>query len=310
MRFFFASDVHGSTTCFRKLVNSGAFYGADVLVMGGDLTGKELVPLVARGSGWSASFRGAAAELATEAEASEFERIVATLGGYTKRVESDEVAAWAANQELVEENLHQLARERTEEWVGFAADRLEGSGRRLLIGLGNDDFDDLGPLLDHGPVAYAHDGPLDLGDVTLASVGYSNPTPWDTQRELTEEQMASVLAGIAETSDPSRTLLNIHVPPFNSGLDFAPRLNAELQIQLSGGEPDMIPVGSTGVAEGIAAFQPLVSLHGHIHEGRGMTRIGRTTVINPGSEYQQASLLGAVFDVAKGKAKHFQLVSG
>ncbi len=153
-------------------------------------------------------------------------------------------------------------------------------------------------------------GLLDLGEFTLVSLGWSNITPWRTNRECTEEALAAKLAVVHEAADPSRTIFNIHVPPYDCGLDLAPRLDESLQIQLVGGQPDMVPVGSPSVAESIAAYQPLLSLHGHIHEGRGMTRTGRTVVLNPGSEYEQAALLGALIDVKPGKVKRCQLVSG
>lgn len=310
MKVFFASDVHGSTTCFRKLVNSAAFYKADVVLMGGDLAGKALVPLVASGSGWMATYSGSAFELATLEEAAEFERRIATVGGYTLRTDAEFVAELRDDQELVESTLRRLILERTEEMVALAAGRLAGTGRRLLIGLGNDDFDEMIPLLDNGQVGYAADGLVDLGELTLASLGFSNPTPWHTNRELSEDELTAKLAQVVEHADPSRTIFNIHVPPYDSGLDLAPRLDENLQIKLEGGEPDMVPVGSTAVAAAIAEFQPLASLHGHIHEGRGIATIGRTTVVNPGSEYDQASLLGAIIDVRRNKKLQCQLVSG
>lgn len=310
MKVFFASDVHGSTTCFRKLVNSAAFYKADVVLMGGDLAGKALVPLVASGSGWMATYSGSAFELETLEEAAEFERRIATVGGYTLRTDAEFVAELRDDQELVESTLRRLILERTEEMVALAAERLAGTGRRLLIGLGNDDFDEMIPLLDNGQVGYAADGLVDLGELTLASLGFSNPTPWHTNRELSEDELTAKLAQVVEHADPSRTIFNIHVPPYDSGLDLAPRLDENLQIKLEGGEPDMVPVGSTAVAAAIAEFQPLASLHGHIHEGRGIATIGRTTVVNPGSEYDQASLLGAIIDVRRNKKLQCQLVSG
>jgi uncharacterized protein len=310
VRIFFVSDIHGSSTCFRKLVNAGAFYDVDVLIMGGDLAGKELVPIVAEGSRWRATFRGTAFELETLDEVAEFERRVATVGTYTERTTEDFVSELRHDQQLVEDTIHRLVLERTEEWVAFAADRLRGTGVRLLIGLGNDDFDDMIPLLTQEPVHYANDGLLDLGEFTLASVGWSNITPWRTNRECTEDQLDVRMRELQESTDPSRTIFNIHVPPYDSGLDAAPLLDEQLQIQLVGGQPDMVPVGSSAVAKSIADYQPLLSLHGHIHEGRGVVTSGRTTVVNPGSEYDQASLLGVVLDVKPGKVKQCQLVAG
>jgi uncharacterized protein len=310
MRVFFVSDIHGSETCFRKLVNAGKFYGADLLIMGGDLAGKELVPVVARHGSWKARFRGTEFSLETLEEVAEFERRVATMGPYTLRTEPDFITGLRTDQELVEQTLRRLILERTEAWIALAAERLAGTGIRLLIGLGNDDFDEMIPYLSLGPVSYAPDGLLDLGDFTLVSLGWSNITPWQTNRECSEEALAGKLAVVHEAADPSRTIFNIHVPPYDCGLDLAPRLDESLQIQLVGGQPDMVPVGSPSVAESIAAYQPLLSLHGHIHEGRGMTKTGRTVVLNPGSEYEQAALLGALIDIKPGKVRRCQLVSG
>jgi Icc-related predicted phosphoesterase len=310
MRMFFASDIHGSTTCFRKLVNAAAFYRVDHLLMGGDLAGKELVPVIAAGQRWHATFRGTRFELETTAEVTEFERRVATVGAYTLRTDEEFVDELRRDQDLVETTVHRLALERTEEWIAWAVERLGDSGTRLYIGLGNDDFDDMVPLLDQGPVTYAHDGLLQVGDYTLASLGWSNTTPWQTNRELTEEQLRERLVELRRSADPGRTIFNVHVPPYDCGLDQAPRLDEDLQIQLVGGQPDMVPVGSTAVSEAIADFQPVLSLHGHIHEGRGVAKVGASTVVNPGSEYDQGSLLGAVLELKPGRVKRCQLVAG
>lgn len=310
MRIFFVSDIHGSVKCFRKLVNAGKFYGADVLIMGGDLAGKQLIPVIAQGGVSRAHFNGTDFTFETAQEIADFERRAAELGAYTLRTDPEFVGQLAADQELVEQTLRRLILERTEEWMALAADRLGGTGIRLLIGLGNDDFAEMIPYLEHGPVSYAPDGLLDLDGFNLVSLGWSNITPWHTNREATEEVLADKLTVVHESADPSRTIFNIHVPPYDCGLDFAPRLDESLQIQLEGGQPDMIPVGSTAVADSIAAYQPLLSLHGHIHEGRGQTKNGRTLVVNPGSEYDQGSLLGALIEVRPGKVKRCQLVAG
>jgi uncharacterized protein len=306
LKLFFVSDIHGSETCFRKLVNAGKFYGVDVLIMGGDLAGKELVPIV----DGAARFRGSDFALRNEGELQDFERRVAAVGGYTVRADKDLYDRLSADQDLAEETLRELIVERTKAWVELAVQRLDGTGIRLLLGLGNDDFEELIPHLDHGPVAYAKDGTIDLGDFALVSLGWSNPTPWHTNRECSEDELKDKLADAINGADPATTIFNIHVPPYDCGLDLVPRLDESLQIQLVGGQPDMVPVGSTAVAEAIAQHQPVLSLHGHVHQGRGSTRIGRTVVVNPGSEYDDASLLGALIEVKPNKVKRCQLVAG
>jgi Icc-related predicted phosphoesterase len=306
LKLFFVSDIHGSETCFRKLVNAGRFYGVDVLIMGGDLAGKELVPVV----DGAARFRGTDFRLENDGQLQDFERRVAAVGGYTLRTDEAFVARLRSEPDLAEQTLRDLIVERTKQWVALANERLEHTGIRLLIGLGNDDFDELIPHLNAGAVAYAKDGTTDLGHFDLVSLGWSNVTPWHTNRECSEEELADKLAAAINGADPARTIFNIHVPPYDCGLDLVPRLDETLQIQLVGGQPDMVPVGSTAVAAAIADHQPVLSLHGHVHQARGSTRIGRTVVVNPGSEYDDASLLGALIEVKPNKVKRCQLVAG
>lgn len=309
VRLFFATDIHGSDVCFRKFVNAGRFYRVDFLVMGGDLSGKELVPIVPSGSRWTARFRGATFAAETKAELVELEKRIANVGPYPMRTTPDFVEALRTDQTLVEETLQRLIYQRTEEWVALAVERLSGTGIECVIGLGNDDYEETIPLFDQAPVRYAREGLMDLGEFTLGTLGWGNPTPWNTHRECSEAELAEKLRAL-EGSDSDRTIFNIHVPPFDSGLDSAPRLDDTLQVQLVAGEPDMVPVGSRAVAQVVRAARPLLSLHGHIHEGRGVVRWGRTTLVNPGSEYDQGALLGVVIEVKPGKVKQCQLVAG
>src|SRR5262245_4561337 len=57
VRVFFATDVHGSEVCWRKFLNAGAFHKADVLIMGGDMTGKAMVPITGSGDTWRVVLR-------------------------------------------------------------------------------------------------------------------------------------------------------------------------------------------------------------------------------------------------------------
>jgi uncharacterized protein len=84
--------------------------------------------------------------------------------------------------------------------------------------------------------------------------------------------------------DHRRTILLTHCPPYDSGLDVAPQLDENMRPIVSAGDLLRGPVGSTGVREAIAQLRPLLSLHGHIHESAGETKIGPTLCVNPGSE--------------------------
>ena len=306
MRIFFASDLHGSTRCFRKFLNAAAFYKADWLVMGGDGAGKHLVPIVQEGGRWRAGFQGVEFTAETAEEVRKLEERLADHGAYSLRTDAEFVKRLDADQTLVESTLRDLIIERAWTWVELARERI-GPSTRCLMGLGNDDFDELGPIFNEGSMLCPPDGIAELDGFWLGTAGWSNVTPWHTNREKPEPELASLIASLA-TADPGRTIWNIHVPPYGSTLDTAPRLSDDLRIELVGGAPDFIPVGSTAVAAGIREFQPLLSLHGHIHESRGVVRIGSTTVVNPGSEYDQGALLGAVIRVSPGKVEQCQLV--
>jgi uncharacterized protein len=148
----------------------------------------------------------------------------------------------------------------------------------------------------------------------MISLGWSNPTPWDTPRETDEDHLSTMLEeAIAPLEDPQAAIFNIHVPPKDSTLDSCPKLDTSVWPPapvLHAGEPEMHGAGSSAVAEAIRRHQPLLSLHGHIHESSAVNRIGRTICINPGSEYQDAALLGAIVALTPGKVVHYQLTRG
>src|SRR5690606_24475456 len=143
----------------------------------------------------------------------------------------------------------------------------------------------------------------------MIASGWSNRTPWDTHREEDESQLkVRYEAMISQLKNPGNAVFNIHVPPHRSGLDEAPELDKDLRPVLAG--QALKPVGSTALREVIEKYQPLLGLHGHIHEGRGSTRIGKTLCINPGSMYEQGALLGAIVQLGKNKIENYVLTTG
>jgi uncharacterized protein len=306
LRIFFASDLHGSDRCFRKFLNAAKFYKADWLVMGGDAAGKHLVPLLQEGSGWRGNFQGARLEAHTAKELAQLEAQLADMGAYALPTNAEFIAQLSADPELVESTLHDLIVKRAQAWVQLASERVD-KDTRCVIGLGNDDFDDLADVFSQGPTLCPPDGLIEMDGFWFGTVGWSNITPWRTHREKSEVDLDTLVAAL-ESPDASRTIWNIHVPPYGSTLDIAPRLSADLQVELVGGTPDFIPVGSTAVAAGIRSLQPLLSMHGHIHESRGVVKVGGSTVVNPGSAYDQGTLYGALIRVSPGKVEQCQLV--
>jgi Icc-related predicted phosphoesterase len=313
VRLFFATDIHGSDTCWRKFLNSGKHYDADVIVLGGDMTGKALIPVVDAGGGrWYATLLENRHELNGEDEAREFEQAVSRRGYYPFRTTPDELRELQGDEERTTQLFHDLMLARVESWTALADERLEGSGLRCFVCPGNDDQFEVDEILARAKHVEACEGRVvEIDGYQLASTGWSNRTPWDTYREEDEPQLGKRIEKVVSevTAPPERTIFSFHCPPYGSGLDEAPELTEDMRLKMAGRAP--VPLGSTAVRDAIERHQPALSLHGHIHESRGNARIGRTLCINPGSSYEQGELLGAVVDLEGGKkVKRFVLTSG
>lgn len=313
LTLYFATDVHGSEQCFRKFLNAGKAYGPDVMVLGGDIAGKAVQAIVRHGDGrYRFTFRGRDYDLADGEELSRVERLIADNGYYPWRSGPGDLDR-AIAEGSIETILLDLMRERLGAWLELADERLRPQGRPAFWMLGNDDPPELLPLLDAAPWGtHAEDRVLDLGDGhALISLGYSNPTPWESYRELSEGDLGARIDALFEQVDePRRAVLNVHVPPFESGLDEAPVLDEELTVQTSAGQVKMGAVGSTAVRDAIARHQPMASLHGHVHESAGFRRIGRTLAVNPGSDYGTGALNGALLVLDGDRVRAHQLVRG
>lgn len=316
MRIFFTTDVHASDRCFRKFLNAAKFYDAQVLILGADITGKTVVPIVTGARGiTSATFGGERQEFASAQEVQNFEKLLADGGAYSYPCSQDEAAALDADPQAVRELFTRLIHERLRQWVQLADERLDGTDVMCLLNAGNDDPLDIDDVLRSSERAVFAEGlVLDLPNgMQIGSCGYGNVTPWNCPRDIPEAELAVKLEAVAEqVTDPAWAIFNFHVPPYDSVIDLGPRLGYDLQMKMGPGGMDMHPVGSTSCRAAIEKYQPLLALHGHLHESRGTARVGRTSCLNPGSEYQDGVLRGAVIDIddRRRKVKASVLVAG
>ena len=312
MRIFFVTDVHGSDVCWRKFLNAGAFHKADVLIMGGDMTGKAMVPIVTTPAGWEVTLQDQRHELTTEDQVRAMERRISDRGYYPVRLSRDEVDTWAADPELVDRRFRAEILHGVERWMGMADDKLTPTSIRCVVSPANDDMFEIDPVIERTASVMLGEGntiPLDGFD--LISTGWANPTPWNTFRELPEDQLADRIDGLVkEVRDPHRAIFNFHAPPYGSNLDGAPKLTADMKY-VAGGQA-IVPVGSHAVRSAIFKYEPVLSLHGHIHEGRGAVKLGRTLAVNPGSAYEDGVLQAAIVDLdsQKGAVKRYVLING
>jgi Icc-related predicted phosphoesterase len=314
VKLFFATDIHGSDTCMRKFLNAARFYRCDVLVMGGDITGKMIVPIVAEGPDSYRARLFGTDEVVDAAGLPALRKRITDAGYYAYDTEPDEMAELAGDQARVEELFTRVMRETLQGWLALAEERLAGTGTVCLLAPGNDDPPFVDEVLRSSSLVINPEGQLvELpGGFSLVSVGYANPTPWDSPRELPEGELeASMVAEAEKVPDPSRAVFNLHVPPKETPLDQAMLLDDQWRPVLKGGRPVIAGVGSSAVRSVIERYQPMLSLHGHIHESRGGAKLGRTTSINPGSEYSESVLRGAIVTLSRRKGvRGYQLVSG
>ena len=198
-------------------------------------------------------------------------------------------------------------------WGSALEERLKESGVKVYITGGNDDIAEIESII--GSSSYVID-PEDKvveidGKFQMISTGWSNSTRWKTARECSEEQLWAKIEKMAgQVKDMKNSIFNLHVPPIDSGLDTCPKLDENLKPGIAGGEIVMTGGGSTSVRKAIETYQPLLGLHGHIHESKGFLKVGRTLCLNPGSEYSEGILRGALVDLDDGVVKNFLLTQG
>jgi Icc-related predicted phosphoesterase len=310
-RLFYASDLHGSDLGWRKFLSAGRVYEASALIMGGDLTGKAIVPIVQTGDGWLAAFHGRDHTLADGDEVAAFEEEVRTNGFYPYRCSQEEVDRLARDQDELDRVFAELMTETVQRWMSLADSRLEGTGVRLYVIPGNDDERYLDEHVAGSSLENCDGRRVEVGGYDLYSLSWANPTPWHTPREAPEDELwEHILSVIDGETDFSRAIFNFHVPPYASELDWGPALDEDLQMQSEGGQAKQVPIGSSAVRRAIEEFQPLLGLHGHVHESRGVTRIGRTVCVNPGSRYSEGVVDGVIVTLDGDSVVSTQLVTG
>lgn len=311
---FFTTDVHGSDRCFRKFVNAAQFYGADAIILGGDLTGKAVIPVVEQTDG---TYRAEVSGHATTVPRQDLDSVLGEIrfnGQYPFVTTPGELAAIESEPGGVHRLFSDAITESLEAWVGLAGSRLQAVGVKVYMSPGNDDDEIVEQVLNRNQFVINPDGQVVevAPGITMMSFGYSNPTPWNSPRELPEDELKGRLDSLAAAM-PSEgvSIYNLHVPPKDTIIDQAARLDANLKPVVQGGQVSLVHVGSRAVREVITEYQPTVGLHGHIHESAGVVRLGKTICINPGSEYNDGILRGALLfvDAAKGKVS-YQLTIG
>jgi Icc-related predicted phosphoesterase len=333
VRFFFCTDIHGSEAVWKKFLNAAKYLKVDTLIMGGDITGKRIVPIIQQPDGtWKGSIYGVAEQdaiMRTEEDILGFEKRARMAGCYPHRLTPEEDAILSSNDSVTEEKkmikggpldklFDKVEAEGLQIWIDMIDDTMDDGSKRvpdgtkIIICPGNDDKFAIDDIIQKDPrVIFGEGLNVDLDEYhEMISYGWTNPTPWNTYREQSEEEIEEKIEELVSlVNKMENAVFCFHAPPHGSKIDEAPLLKEDLSyVGWSHGEPVRGPVGSTAVRKVIEKYQPLLGLHGHIHESPGAMKIGRTYCLNPGSEYTEAILKGYMVELKKGKLVKMQRV--
>ena len=313
-RIFFATDIHGSERCFLKFLNAAKVYKTDTLILGGDITGKMLVPIVSKQDGsFVAEIPGERYTAKSPNELADLEKRIRSFGYYPYPTTEDQMARLREDPAGLDTIFDEVMIKTLQGWIRIAEERLSGTNVRLYVTGGNDDRLEIEDVLKQSDVITDPEGEVvDInGGYSMLSSGWSNPTPWKTPRECSEDELeAKIEEMAAEVQDMKKCIFNLHVPPYDSGLDSCPKLDENLKPVYAGSEIVMAPAGSKACRNAIEKHQPALGLHGHIHESRGFSKIGKTLCLNPGSEYIEGMLRGALVDLDEKGVVNYLLTAG
>ena len=313
-RVFFITDVHGSTLCFKKFLNSAKFYDANVLVLGGDITGKLLVPIIEQKDGtFKCNFEGDELSLKDKTEVGGIVAKANASGYYVQLMTKKEYEETAADPMNVKAAFAKAMVERVREWVRLAEERLAKTDVTCYISPGNDDIFDIDPILSSSNYVVNPEGRVVSidADHEMITLGYTNHTPWHSPREVDEDELGRMIEGMAANVNSMKSaIFNIHVPPINTVIDKAPMVDNNLKVVVKGNQVQMVSAGSSACRRAIETHQPLLGIHGHIHESKGIVKIGKTLCVNPGSEYGEGILRGFLAHLEGDRVKSYLLTSG
>lgn len=312
MKVFFATDLHGSEICWKKFISAGEFYGVDALILGGDMTGKAVIPIIDQGNGtYKVTLLENEHILKSKEEVDNMVKQIQNRGYYPYLTNPDEIDELSNSPEKIDKIFLDKMLETVARWMDYADKKLAGKNIQCYVCPGNDDAFEIDEVIKQSKTVKHVEGECVQLDKhhEMISTGWSNPTPWDTHREEPEEKLRDrIEALIKKVNNMQTAIFNFHAPPYGSGLDEAPELTEDLKPKYAG--QSLIPVGSKAVAEAVEKYQPMLGLFGHVHEGKGSTRIGRTLCINPGSMYEQGVLQGAVIELKPRKIGTYILTTG
>ncbi|MEM3506914.1 MAG: metallophosphoesterase [Candidatus Bathyarchaeia archaeon] len=311
VRLFHAVDVHGSEMVWRKWLSIPKVHKADILLLCGDLTGKLIIPIIEESPGrYKTMVYGRWINASGEDELKKLMDKITFSGFYTHVCNQEEYDELMKNPKRVDELFRNYMRERLQRWLSMVDEKLSKDVTVVMMP-GNDDFQYVDEIIESSSYVKNLEGKVyDIGERwQLGGTGYSNITPWKCPRDVPEDELFNRLESLAaQVTDMNHFVLHTHCPPYDTKLDQAPQLDENLKVVYKGGGTMLVPVGSTAVRKFIEKYQFPLGLHGHIHESRAVDRIGKTLVINPGSEYITGTLSAVLVNLDEKGVKGYRFI--
>ncbi|MHA1969549.1 MAG: metallophosphoesterase family protein [Candidatus Hodarchaeales archaeon] len=338
VKIFFCTDIHGAENAWKKFLNAGKYLKADMLILGGDITGKRIVPVIEQPNGtWTGIKYGRNNReviMKNKCEVKDFEEYSRSIGHYTCPITPEENKLLSSPESIFTEDgfskpvkggsldklFDRLISESLHRWLNMIDDVMSDGTRRVPEGIkvilctGNDDSFIVDEIIkkDHR-VALGDERNIDLdGKHEMISYGWTTPTPWNSYRETTEDIIKERINKLTSTiSDLDNSIFCFHCPPYNTLLDKTLVLRPRKRSVRFG---SFNSIGSKSVKQAIQKYQPLLSLHGHVHKlvtvshSSGCIKIGRTHCMNPGSEYYANVLKGFLIELNNGGIAKIQKV--
>lgn len=311
-KILFATDMHGSEGTWRKFLNASVMLKVNVAICGGDLTGKMIVPVVEGKDGKYTYYLMGRTQTIDSGDLEKALKDIRGIGYYPHLTNESEYKEMAENPKKVDEVFHEVMVSTLKRWLDLIHEKVP-SETRVIVCPGNDDRFDVDKLIDeHKDVINGEGKVINIDEShEMASCGWVNPSPWKTTREEEEEKLGERLEQyISQVKNMKNAIFNFHAPPFESKLDEAPLLDADLNPIIRGGSVVMVPVGSKAVRKMVEKYQPFLGLHGHIHESSGSIKIGRTYCVNPGSEYAEGIIRAFFIEFSEDKLIRLQRIEG
>ena len=312
MKILFVCDIHGSNIIFNKLLSTVSENNIDVLIISGDLSGKDIRPIIENDNEFTVEFNGELHIYSNE-EICEFEKMNSGLGHYFFYTTKEILEKFKKTPTEILEILDRKILERIETWIQQIIKQIDLKTTSIVISPGNDDIFEINTLIENYRDKGIYSGlinPIEIGEFRIITLDYSNPTPWQTERELNEKQLEILInSKVREIKSFKKTIFNFHCPPYKTKLDIAPEIDKNLRFVVNPGGINKTHIGSKAVLNSILKYQPVLSLHGHVHESPGFDYIGNTLALNPGSEYEKGILNAYIIELENdGNINNYYLI--